>query len=75
VKFYEPECNKLESLVNYGFSQIIVIHREPLDTSWDPVGLNFTGVDIMDHSMSTLRLFVVLVVIIMLLFTLRLCYI
>jgi hypothetical protein len=75
VKFYELECNKLESLVNYDFIQIIFIHREPLDTSWDPVGLNFDGVDIMDHSLSTPRLFVVLVVIIMLLFTLRLCYI
>jgi hypothetical protein len=75
VKFYEPECNKLESLVNYGFGQIIVIHMEPLDTLWDPMGLKSIGVDNMDHSLPTLRQFVVLVVIIMLLFTLRLRYI
>jgi hypothetical protein len=69
MKFYEPKCNKLEGLVNCGFGQIIVIHREPLDTSWDPMGLKFTGVDIMDHSLSTSQQFVVLVVLITILLT------
>jgi hypothetical protein len=52
--------------------ELLLYTDSPLDTSWDLVGLNNTGVAIGGHGLFSPRLFVVMVMIIMMLFTSRL---
>jgi len=58
-------ARKIEGMVSV---ELLLNKDSPLDTSWDPVGLNNIGVDIVGYSLSA-QLFVVMVMIIMMLFT------
>jgi hypothetical protein len=62
-------ARKIEGMVSV---ELLLNTGSPLDTLWDPVGLNNTGVDIVGYNLSAPRLFVVMVMIIMMLFTPRL---
>jgi hypothetical protein len=62
-------ARKIEGMV---LVELLLNTGNPLDTSWDFVGLNNVGVDIVGYNLSSLRLFVVMVMIIMMLFTPRL---
>jgi hypothetical protein len=57
------------SMVNCGFSQNFIIHREPFGYFAGPCRFKQYWVDIVGHNLSTPQLFVVLDVIIMMLFT------